>query len=170
MWRIYGITLVVYMACMFGWSYGAEGLAGFYKTHVGSDGRQAIVEFFYKDGKYYAYGFANVDGSPPKKDSNNKNPALRDRYDRGTIFVYGLEGEGEKYGGGKVYDFHNGEIYYAKVRLNGDTLTLHGSVDKSGMIGVDKVWTRLSNEEVRPYLHLKPSMQDVLKTLKDWQQ
>ena len=70
----------------------------------------------------------------------------------------------------QVYDFHNGEIYYAKVRLKGDTLTLHGSIDKSGMIGVDKVWTRLSDEEVRPYLHLKPSMQDVLKTLKDWQQ
>lgn len=152
-----------------GLCYGAENLAGFYKTHIGSDGRQSIVEFFSHNGKYYAYGFANVDGSAAKKDSNNKNPKLRERYDRGTIFVYGLEGEGSEYRGGRVYNFRTGEVYHAKVRVQGDTLILRGSVDSAGIVGVSKTWIRLSEQEVRPYLHLKPPMAEVLQSLGDWE-
>ncbi|WP_394980800.1 DUF2147 domain-containing protein [uncultured Helicobacter sp.] len=159
------LIAIVSMLCL---GYGSEGLAGFYKTHIGSDGRQSIVEFFHYEGKYYAYGFANIDGSPAKKDSNNKNPKLRERYDRGTIFVYGLEGEGSEYKGGRVYHFRTGEIYHAKVRLESDTLILRGSVDRAGIVGSSKVWTRLSEQEVRPYLHLKPPMEEVLSSLKDW--
>ncbi|WP_394952602.1 DUF2147 domain-containing protein [uncultured Helicobacter sp.] len=165
-----------YLICILGvvslvhWSYGAQELAGFYKTHIGSDGRQSIVEFFSHNGKYYAYGFANVDGSSARKDSNNKNPKLRERYDRGTIFVYGLERKGHEYRGGRVYHFRTGEVYYAKARLEGDKLILRGSVDSMGIMGKDKIWTHLMEEEVRPYLHLKPPRDEVLQSLKDWEQ
>lgn len=163
--RVRYLVYIVGMAC----ALYSEELVGIYKTHVGSDGRQGIVEFFYKDGKYYAYGFANVDNSPAKKDINNKNPKLRDRYDKGTIFLYGLEGEGSEYKGGKVYHFGTGDTYYAKVRLKGNTLILHGSLDSMGIIGTDKIWTRLTPEEAAPYLSLKPPMSEVLQSLKDWE-
>ncbi|MGI0406773.1 DUF2147 domain-containing protein [Helicobacter himalayensis] len=145
-------------------------LSGFYKTHIGKSGRQSIVEFFQKDGKYYAYGFANVDGTPPAKDIHNKNPNLRERYDNVTIFVYGLEGDSDTYKNGKVYNYDSGEIYYAKITLEGKNLTLRASVDSAGVLGETKIWSRLSDEELKPYLSKKPPMQEVLKSLKDWEQ
>ena len=144
-------------------------LSGFYKTHVGKSGRQSIVEFFQKDGKYYAYGFANVDGTPPAKDIHNKNPNLRERYDNVTIFVYGLEGDDGTYQNGKVYNYDTGEIYYARITLEGDKLTLRASVDSAGVFGETKIWSRLNDKELKPYLSKKPPLQEVLKSLKDWE-
>ena len=132
---------------------------------------QSIVEFFKKDGKYYAYGFANVDGSPPKKDVNNENPALRNRFDKGSIFVYNLvrDGSSDTYKNGKVYNFDAGKTYYAKITLKGDTLELRGSIDKSGVMGETKIWKKLSDEEVKPYLSQKPDFSVVENSLKDIQ-
>ena len=105
--------------------FGAD-LEGYYMTHKGESGRQSIVEFFKKGDKYYCYGFANVDGSAPKKDVNNENPALRNRFDKGSVFVYNLvrDGNSDVFKNGKVYNFDVGKEYYAKVTLKGDTLEL----------------------------------------------
>lgn len=91
--------------------FGAD-LEGYYMTHKGESGRQSIVEFFQKDGKYYCYGFANVDGSAPKKDVNNENPALRERFDKGSVFVYNLvrDGKSDVFKNGKVYNFDAGKV------------------------------------------------------------
>ncbi|RDU59144.1 DUF2147 domain-containing protein [Helicobacter marmotae] len=149
----------------------AASLEGYYMTHKGEKGQQSIVEFFKKGDKYYAYGFANVDGSPPKKDINNANVALRNRFDKGSVFVYNLvrEGKSNVYKNGKVYNFDTGKEYYAKVTLDGDILELRGSIDKSGIMGETKIWRRLSEEELKPYLSQKPDFSVVEASLKDIQ-
>lgn len=148
-------------------AYGAE-LEGYYMTHKGESGQQSIVEFFKHNGKYYAYGFANVDGSAPKKDINNPNPALKNRYDRGSVFVYNLvrDGKSDVFKNGEVYNFDAGKTYYAKITLKGDTLELRGSIDKSGIVGETKIWKKLSKEEVMPFLDKKPPFSEVLESLK----
>ena len=163
--RIFSFILG-FMFC--GLCFGAE-LEGYYMTHKGEKGQQAIVEFFKQDNKYYVYGFANVDGSAPKKDVNNPNPALRERFDRGSVFVYNLvrDGKSDVFKDGKVYNFDTGKEYYAKITLKGNTLELRGSIDKSGIMGETKIWKKLSNEEVKPYLSQKPDFSIVEKSLKD---
>ncbi len=138
-------------------------------THKGEKGQQSIVEFFKKGEKYYAYGFANVDGSAPKKDANNPDPALRERVDKGSVFVYNLvrDGKSDVFKDGKVYNFDAGKIYYAKVTLKGNVLELRGSLDKTGYMGETKIWKRLSDEEVKPYLSQKPDFSVVEASLKD---
>lgn len=146
-------------------------LEGYYMTHKGEKGQQSIVEFFKQDGKYYAYGFANVDGSLPKKDSNNENKALRNRYDRGSVFVYNLtrDGNTDTFINGKVYNFDSGKIYFAKITLKDDILELKGSIDSLGMLSETKIWKKLSDSEVAPYLSKKPSFAEVQNSLKDIQ-
>ncbi|MCX2717860.1 DUF2147 domain-containing protein [Helicobacter sp. MIT 21-1697] len=144
-------------------------LEGYYMTHKGEKGQQGIVEFFKKGNKYYAYGFANVDGAPPKKDIHNENPALRNRLDKGSVFIYNLvrDGKSDVFKNGKVYNFDAGKEYYAKVTLKGDTLELRGSIDKSGFVGETKIWKRLNDEEAKPYLSQKPDFSVVERSLKD---
>ena len=161
--RILGLVFIY--LCV---GFGAE-LEGYYMTHKGEKGQQSIVEFFKKGEKYYAYGFANVDGSAPKKDANNPDPALRERVDRGSVFVYNLvrDGKSDVFKDGKVYNFDAGKIYYAKVTLKGNVLELRGSLDKTGYMGETKIWKRLSDEEVKPYLSQKPDFSVVEASLKD---
>lgn len=148
--------------------FGAD-LEGYYMTHKGEKGQQSIVEFFKKDGKYYAYGFANVDGSAPKKDIHNKNSALRNRLDKGSVFIYNLvrDGSSDVFKNGRVYDFDSGKEYYAKATLKGDTLEFRGSIDKSGLMGETKIWKKLSDKEVQPYLSQKPDFSVVEASLND---
>ncbi|PAF49277.1 hypothetical protein BKH41_03920 [Helicobacter sp. 12S02232-10] len=143
----------------------AGDLNGIYITHIGDSGRQSIVEFFKHNGKYYAYGFANVDGSKPKKDIHNPNPALKERFDKGTVFVYDLVRDGNTYKNGKIYNFDNGKTYYLKITLEKDDLKLRASIDKSGLMGETLIWKKLSEQEAQKYLSQKPSFQEVLKTI-----
>nr|QGT50518.1 hypothetical protein Helico5904_1900 [uncultured Helicobacter sp.] len=149
----------------------AQDLVGYYMTHKGESGRQAIVEFFKKDNKYYAYGFANLDGAPPKKDIHNENPALRDRIDKTTVFIFDLvrDGSSNTYKDGRVYNFDTGKIYYAKITLKDNGLELRGSVDKMGLVGETKVWRRLSDEEIKHWLPEKPDFAPVEASIKDYQ-
>ena len=77
------------------------------------------------------------------------------------------EGKSDVFKNGKVYNFDSGKEYYAKVTLKGNTLELRGSIDKSGFMGETKVWKKLSDEEVKPYLSQKPDFSVVEKSLKD---
>lgn len=133
-------------------------LDGYYMTHVGDSGRQSIVEFFTKNGKFYAYGFANVDGSGPKKDSKNPDPKLRERYDKGSVFVYGLKSDGKgSFGGGEVYNYDDGKTYHLKITKDSNgILTLRASIDKLGMMGQTLTWTPLTQEQIAQYEPQKP--------------
>lgn len=160
----YSIIVFLFSQCF------GQDLIGYYMTHKGESGRQAIVEFFKKDNKYYAYGFANLDGSPPKEDINNENPALRKRIDKTTVFVFDLvrDGSSDVYENGKVYNFDTGKIYYAKITLKGDTLELRASIDKMGLVGETKIWRRLSDEEIKFWLPQKPDFAAVEASIKDY--
>ncbi|RAX58037.1 hypothetical protein CCZ01_04315 [Helicobacter monodelphidis] len=157
-----GVSMVVHLC--------AADLKGYFMTHVGESGRQSIVEFFERDGKYYAYGFANVDGSGPKKDINNQNPELRDRVDKGTVFIYDLVPSGkDHYKGGTVYNYDSGKEYYIKISLEdgGKTLKLRASVDSAGFVGETKVWKRLTTDEEAKYFPEKPDFSVVEQSLKE---
>ena len=145
---------------------GADELKGYYMTHVGDSGRQSIVEFFSRNGKFYAYGFANVDGSGPKKDSKNQNPKLRDRFDKGSVFVYGLKKDSKAFSGGEVYNYDDGKTYHLKVTKepNGN-LTLRASIDKLGMMGQTLIWTPLTQEQIAKYQSEKPDFKVVEDSL-----
>ncbi|BDQ27422.1 hypothetical protein ASB1_10980 [Helicobacter heilmannii] len=54
----------------------AQALDGIYKTQAFLYMKSSYVEFFKYGDHYYAYGIANVDGSPAGKDIYNKDPAL----------------------------------------------------------------------------------------------
>lgn len=135
-----------------------------YKTHIGKSGRQSIVEFFTKGSqaktKIYAYGYANVDGSGPKKDIKNPNPKLRERVDKGAVFVYGLSKvDNDKcvYEGGEVYNYDDGKTYHLKITIESNgNLTLRASLDKNGWLGETLVWTPLSESDIAKYEGEKP--------------
>ncbi len=135
-----------------------------YKTHIGKSGRQSIVEFFTKNAesktKIYAYGYANVDGSGPKKDIKNPNPKLRERVDKGAVFVYGLsKTDSDKcvYEGGEVYNYDDGKTYHLKITIESNgNLTLRASLDKNGWLGETLTWTPLSESDIAKYNGEKP--------------
>ncbi len=138
-------------------------IQGYYITHIGESGRQSIVEFFKKNGKFYAYGFANVDGSGPKKDIHNPDPKLKERYDKGAVFVYGLkEDKPNVYTGGQVYNYDDGKIYNLKITQEKDgKLTLRASIDKLGMMGQTLTWIPLTPEQIQKYEGEKPNIEVV---------
>ena len=143
--------------------------AKYYKTHIGKSGRQSIVEFFTKSNgnktKIYAYGYANVDGSGPKKDIKNPNPKLKERVDKGAIFVYGLtKTDNDKcvYEGGEVYNYDDGKTYNLKIAIESNgNLTLRASIDKNGWLGETLTWTPLSQAEIDKYEGEKPDFKVV---------
>lgn len=134
-----------------------------YKTHIGKSGRQSIVEFFTKSNgsktKIYAYGYANVDGSGPKKDIKNPNPKLRERVDKGAVFVYGLSKSADEcvYEGGEVYNYDDGKTYYLKITIESNgNLSLRASLDKKGWLGESLTWMPLSQQDIAKYEGEKP--------------
>lgn len=138
-----------------------ESICGYYILEKNDAGNQSIIEVFQKDGKYYAYGFANTDGSV-SYDVNNPDEKLKGRSLRGAVFLWGLVKDGEEYDKGKIYNNANGKIYSASAILNGDTLKVRATV-----WGFSKtlIWKRLSDEQVSEYLDKKPSMKEVIKTI-----
>lgn len=142
------------------------GLEGYYMTHIGESGRQSIVEFFERNGKFYAYGFANVDGSGPKKDINNQDPKLKERYDKGSVFVYGLKQDGRVFSNGQIYNYDDGKIYHLKItKESSGKLTLRASIDKMGMMGKTLVWTPLTQAQIDQYEKEKPDFSVVEESL-----
>ncbi|WP_104750235.1 DUF2147 domain-containing protein [Helicobacter cynogastricus] len=148
---------------------GASTLEGVYKTQSFLYMKSSYVEFFKYGDKYYAYGIANVDGSSARKDIYNKNPALRDRSDKGVVFLYGLTHvEGNIYRGGHAYNFYDGRTYYVRVRQkkNGD-LKFLPSLDRHGFFGKTFIWKKLDNAYLKNHDIVKPDFSQVLETLKE---
>lgn len=147
---------LIFAALAFG-----EGICGYYILEKNDAGNQSIVEVFQKDGKYYAYGFANTDGSVGY-DVNNPDEKLRGRPLRGAVFMWGLIKDGDEYDDGKIYNNATGKTYSASAKVEGNTLKVRATV---WGFGKTLTWTRLSDEQVAPYLDKKPSMEEVIKTI-----
>ncbi|WP_104686912.1 DUF2147 domain-containing protein [Helicobacter felis] len=147
---------------------GANTLEGVYKTQSFLYMKSSYVEFFKHGGKYYAYGIANADGSKARKDIYNKNPALRDRSDKGVVFLYGLTHVKDNlYKSGKAYNFYDGRTYYVRVwqQKNGD-LKFRPSFDKRGFFGKTFIWRKVDNAYLKDHEITKPDFSQVLETLK----
>ncbi|PAF43707.1 DUF2147 domain-containing protein [Helicobacter sp. 11S03491-1] len=156
--------LFIVLFCFIGF-VGANDISGFYLTHGGKDKTQAIVEFFKYNNKYYAYGFANIDGSQPRKDIHNPNINLRNRLDKGVVFVFDLVKNGDNYKNGKIYNFDNGKTYYLKITPENNELQLRASIDKTGFMGENLIWKKLSENEVKKYLPQKPPLEEIIKNI-----
>lgn len=139
----------------------AQGICGYYILEKNDKGNQSIVEVFQKDGKYYAYGFANTDGSV-SYDVNNPDEKLKNRPLNGAVFMWGLVKDGDEYDDGKIYNNANGKTYSASAKLEGDTLKVRATV---WGFGKTLTWKRLSDEQVAPYLDKKPDLQEVIATI-----
>lgn len=145
----------------------AAELKGEFITHIGESGRQSVVEFFEHNGKYYAYGYANVDGSGPKPDDKNPNPKLKGRMDKGAVFVYDLQKSGNSYKNGIIYNYDDGKEYYLKAEFSDDnTLEMRASLDKMGMMGKTLIWKRLDKAQEEKYKNQKPDFRVVEESLK----
>ncbi|PAF53519.1 hypothetical protein BKH42_05585 [Helicobacter sp. 13S00482-2] len=144
-------------------------LAGIYQSQSFLLFKSAYVEFFEFNGKYYAYGIENTDHSPPKKDSKNPNPYLRNRSDKGVVFLYGLvHTSADNYKYGKAYNFYDGRTYHIKIhqRKNGD-LDFRSSIDSTGYIGKTFLWKKLTQDEIEKAGIKRPNFHEVLNTISE---
>ncbi|EJB60794.1 DUF2147 domain-containing protein [Helicobacter pylori] len=160
------VSLIV--ALVFCCFLGAVELPGVYQTQEFLYMKSSFVEFFEHNGKFYAYGISDVDGSKAKKDKLNPNPKLRNRSDKGVVFLSDLIKVGERsYKGGKAYNFYDGKTYHVRVtqNSNGD-LEFTSSYDKWGYVGKTFTWKRLSDEEIKNLKLKRFNLDEVLKTLK----
>ncbi|RDU69594.1 DUF2147 domain-containing protein [Helicobacter cholecystus] len=151
----------IFLALLLGCFAFGEEICGYYILEKNDTGNQTIVEIFQKDNQYYAYGFANTDGSV-SYDENNPNEKLRGRPLRGVVFLWGLTKEGDEYDGGKIYNYANGKTYSASAKLEGDTLKVRATV---WTFGKTLIWKKLSDEQVEQYLGKKPNLQEVINTI-----
>ncbi len=81
-----------------------------------------------------------------KLDLNNKNKNLRNRTIEGIKiienFVY--DEKNNDFRNGTIYNPEDGKIYYSYINFQKDgTLRVRGSVDKLGLLGKTKIWSRV---------------------------
>lgn len=141
-------------------AFGGE-IEGLYLLEKDDTGNQSVAEVFEKDGKYYAYGFANTNGSA-SYDVNNPDAKLKGRPLKGVVFMWGLSKDGNGYSGGRIYNTGNGKTYDASAKVDGDKLLIKASV---WGFGKTLTWTRLNEEDSKAYIDKKPDLKEVIPTI-----
>ncbi|PAF48396.1 hypothetical protein BKH46_00335 [Helicobacter sp. 12S02634-8] len=157
---------LVFMICVSIFAY-AQKLEGLYQTESFLYIQSSLVEFFKFQGKYYAYAIANTNGSPAQKDTHNPNPALRNRTDKGVVFLYDLKQTSPStYEQGRVYNFYDGRTYYVHIhqKKNGD-LSFFVSLYQGGIIGKSFLWKHINEDYLQKHHITKPDFNNVLKSL-----
>jgi len=90
-------------------------------------------------------------GKIPTRDIHNPDPALRDRWLKDIIFLWGFEYDARKnrWKGGQVYDPDSGKTYDAKMELekDGSVLKMRGYLGIS-MFGRTAKFDRVSADEI----------------------
>lgn len=144
-------------------------LDGFYKVPDFLNFKGGYVYVFVHNGKLFAYGVKNLDGSTTAHyDIYNPDKSLRSRLDKEVIFLQNLAINDTSLYGGTSYNFQNGSTYYTKGKIlaNGD-LHLDFALDSYHILGKSFLWQRLSETQVRHH-DLRPiNKQQALETLKD---
>ena len=121
----------------------AQDVIGKWKLEDGT----AIVEV-YKVGNVYNGKIVwlqeptEPDGTPAV-DNNNPDKKLRTRPLIGLNMLHGLNKDGKKYSGGKIYDPGNGKTYNCSMQVDGNTLKVRGSLDSMGILGRTMDWFRV---------------------------
>lgn len=144
-------------------------LDGFYKVPDFLNFKGGYVYVFVHNGKLFAYGVKNLDGSTTATyDIHNPDKSLRSRLDKEVIFLQNLAIKDTDLHGGTSYNFQNGSTYYTKGKIlaNGD-LHLDFALDSYHILGKSFLWQRLSETQVAHH-DLRPiNKQQALETLKD---
>lgn len=83
------------------------------------------------------------EGDPPRLDSKNPDPALRERPIDGIIILQGFEYVGDqRWKGGTIYDPNTGNTYKSSMRLvDRNTVKVRGYIGIS-VFGRSDTWTR----------------------------
>lgn len=144
--------LTVLISTIDGWSQiKAEDILGSWVMPADKESGHNIdtlVEIFEHNGKFYGYGYAYLDGSVNHaKDSQNSDPALRDRDISDVIFLYELVFDGKEWTDGEIYRPKDGKYFYNRAKLSNDKskLILRSTVDKAGVFGITQAWSRLAD-------------------------
>ncbi|MEP6445946.1 MAG: DUF2147 domain-containing protein [Hyphomicrobiales bacterium] len=81
----------------------------------------------------------------PRKDINNKNPALRNRDVVGLEVGKNMKPKGENRWVGEVYSDKRGETFPSTARLEGDVLKIKGCLTKRKFICKTRTFDRIAN-------------------------
>lgn len=139
--------LYVFLIFMLKFSW-ASSLEGFYKVPNFLYFKGAYVYVLEYDHKLFAYGVANLDGSPDKLDSCNPDENLRTRTDKGVVFLR-LDVKGNELKDGLSYNFQNCSLYYTKGQiLENGNLELVFSMDKYFIMSKALVWEKLDSTQI----------------------
>ena len=88
-------------------------------------------------------GYVASTRGPSGKDEKNPDPAKRNRSVIGIEVLINLKPAGDNVWTGLTYNAEDGQIYNAKVSLQGEqSLSIQGCVPQGGMCG-SEVWSRL---------------------------
>lgn len=144
----------------------SDDVVGLWYSEKDSEGLIPVVEIYKENGKYYGYFFDYKGGynGPEKKDVKNPNKELRDLPVKGLVYLMGLSFDKGEWKGGKIYNPYDGKTYNGRMSLSDDgkTLTVRGSLDKSGILGKSMKWTRVPDSEKSKY---KPMNRSQLRKL-----
>jgi uncharacterized protein (DUF2147 family) len=117
------------------WNEEKDGQVEIYKVGTEYRGRVVYVKFN-----------TNPDGTSPKNDNLNPEPALRKRVIEGLTILRDLRFNSSKkeWSGGEIYDTKSGNTYECFCKLQDDgTLFFKGHIKLSRMLGRSTTWTRV---------------------------
>ena len=120
-----------------------KGIVGDWKTVDDKTGDSFSIVSIYqaKDGLYYGKITKMLVGPADERcvecEGEDYNKPLE-----GLVIIRGMKAENGQLVGGKVLDPESGNIYYAKIYLDGGKLVLRGSLDKRGFLGRNQTWLR----------------------------
>lgn len=120
---------------------------GIYLLPKDDKGKESLVEIFEKNGKLYAVGFANKDGSINMElDSKNPDKTMQNRPVRGSVFLE-MKCKNDDTCVGKIYSFDKGKVYPIKTTLKNNILQI-----KIDMLFAPTLeWKKLSERESAPF-------------------
>lgn len=121
-------------------SHQASDITGVWQTESGG-----YVQI-YKQGEVYNGKIVGSSNGKARYDKKNPDEDKQGRRLLGVGLLNGLHYEGDgSYGGGHIYDPHNGKTYKAKATLTGpDTLEARGYIGIS-LLGKSQDWKRIDS-------------------------
>ncbi|MGL4387802.1 MAG: DUF2147 domain-containing protein [Brevinema sp.] len=125
---------------------------------------ETLVSVFEHKNKFYAYGYALVDGSESPLDSENRVKALRTRPLSEVIFLYGVSFENGMWINGEIYRPTDGSYFFVKGKLSDkNTLEWRASIDKEGVFGNTQVWKKASPDVMKKFENRLMSKDELIK-------
>ena len=116
-----------------------------------NDGRVKFAR--YKDGTYRGTTTCCIHKNDPKNpefDTENPNPALRNRSMLGVVLIWNLKFEDGEWVEGHVYNPRDGKTYRMKIaKVDRDTIKIRGYMGIE-LLGQTQVWKRAQPGSTKP--------------------